>query len=96
MRHERKRARSFEYLVGAGQQRGRHGEAQLLCCLQIDRQREFSRELDWQVTGDGTVQYLVHKIRGTMIAPAQIDPVADQSACDHMLTISVNRWQPHR
>jgi hypothetical protein len=41
------------------------------------------------------MQYLVDKICGTMIAPAQIDPIADQSACDHMFTISVNRWQPN-
>jgi hypothetical protein len=41
----------FDHLVGAREQRGRNGEAERLCGLQIDYQLELGRLLDRQVGG---------------------------------------------
>jgi hypothetical protein len=40
---------SFDCLVSLGEDQGRHGEAEGLRGLQIDRQLEFGRLLDWQI-----------------------------------------------
>ena len=44
----------FDHLVGAGEQRGWHGEAERLCGLEIDHQFEFGRLLNGQVGRLGT------------------------------------------
>src|SRR5580704_7281547 len=41
--------RLLDHLVGDGEQRRRHVEAQRLGSLEIDNQLEFSRLRDWQV-----------------------------------------------
>jgi hypothetical protein len=41
----------FDDLVGAGEQRPRHGEAERLCSLKIDHQHDLDRLLDGQVGG---------------------------------------------
>src|SRR5499427_10301117 len=40
---------SFDHLVGAGEQRRRHVNAERLSGFQVDHQFEFGRLLDWQV-----------------------------------------------
>jgi Adenylate and Guanylate cyclase catalytic domain len=41
---------SFDHLFGAGEQRGRHGEAERLCGLEVDHQFNFSALLDGEVS----------------------------------------------
>src|ERR671911_531070 len=48
-------ARLFDYLVGAGQERGRDRQPEPLRSLEIDDQLEFGRLLDRQVGGPGTL-----------------------------------------
>src|SRR5262245_1337202 len=47
---------SFDYLVGTGEQRGRHFNAECLGCLEIDRQLVLRRRLHREVGGLGTLQ----------------------------------------
>ena len=44
--------------VGAGQHRGRHGEAERLGGLEIDHQLEYRRLLDRQIGGLGAIEDL--------------------------------------
>jgi hypothetical protein len=49
---------SFDDLVGAGEQRRRHLEAECPRRLQVDDEFELGRLLDWQVSGQrGTRAY---------------------------------------
>ena len=41
--------RSFEHIIGASEHRGRNGQPQLFCGLQVDGQIEFGRLFDWKV-----------------------------------------------
>jgi hypothetical protein len=43
-----KTGRLLDHLVGDGEQRWRHVEAERICGLQVDDQLEFSRLLDWK------------------------------------------------
>jgi hypothetical protein len=43
-------ARLFDHLVGAGEQRWRHVEAERLGTLEVDNELEFSRLLNRQIT----------------------------------------------
>src|SRR6516164_6478263 len=49
----------FDHLVGAREQRRRHGEAKRFGSRDIDDQLEFRRLLDWEICGIRTTQYLV-------------------------------------
>jgi hypothetical protein len=46
----------FDHLVGAGEQRLRHGEAEGLSGRQVDHQLELGRLLDRQVGGFGAFE----------------------------------------
>ena len=41
--------RLFDHFVGGGEQRRRHGEAERLCGLEVDRELVLGRCLHWQV-----------------------------------------------
>ena len=49
----------FDHLVGAGEQRGRHGEAERFGRFHIDHQLEFGRLLNGQIGGLGALEDLV-------------------------------------
>jgi hypothetical protein len=49
----------FNHLVGAVQERWRHGEAEHFRGLEIDDQQKFGRKFDWQITGRGAFENFV-------------------------------------
>ena len=87
---------SFNHLVGANEQRRWHSDAESLRRFEVDDQFNVGRKLDRQVGGLGAFQYSVHVVRRTMVAPIQIDAVADKAARIDMLAIAIDRGQPLR
>src|SRR6266581_3309321 len=63
---------SFDHLVGAVEERGRHTETERLRGLEIDDQLELGRLLDWQVCRVGPFQDLINVGGGT---PEQVGTV---------------------
>jgi hypothetical protein len=50
----------FNHLVGGGQHRGRHVEAEYLCGFEIDNKLKCRRLLDWQVAEVCALEDPVH------------------------------------
>ena len=57
--------RLFDHLIGAGKQRGRHGEVERFGGLEIDCQLEFRGYFDWQLTWLFAAQYSIDIECGT-------------------------------
>src|ERR1700722_6658769 len=72
-------ARLFDHLVGAGVQRGWHGEAWRFGCLEIDRQQNSRWLLDWQISGLCSVKNLLHKISGATVVLTPRRAITDQA-----------------
>src|SRR5215471_18034408 len=85
---------SLDHLVGAGEQRRLHRDAQRARRFEIDRQKHLRRKLDRQIPGSGSAQNSVYEAGASIVAPTQIDAVADKSASDDMLAISVDGRKP--
>ena len=50
-----KRTSLFDHIIGAGEDRRRYGQADRLCCLQIDDQLKFRRKLHRKLGRFGTL-----------------------------------------
>ena len=57
--------RLFDHLIGAGKQRGRHGEVERFGGLEVDCQLEFRGYFDWQLTWLFAAQYSIDIECGT-------------------------------
>jgi hypothetical protein len=63
--HMNGHGRLFDHLIGAGKQRGRHGEAERFGGLEVDCQLEFRGYFDWQLTWLFAPQYSIDIECGT-------------------------------
>src|SRR5262249_53732827 len=67
---------SLDHLVGAQQDRGRDIEAKRLGGLEIDRQHDLCRKLDWQIASLGTFQSFINIVGGPLEVCRNINAVA--------------------
>jgi hypothetical protein len=73
-------AHSFDHLVGAGEQRRRHGQTEHPRGLEIDHQLEFGRLDDRQVSWLGTLDYLPSINASLANSSCETRSIADQAA----------------
>src|SRR5262249_32606308 len=69
----------FDHLVGAGENRIRHGQAEGLGGLEIDDELEPGRQLDRQLARLGTIEDAIDIGGRTPVAVGEVLAVADQS-----------------
>src|SRR5215475_2672566 len=84
----------FDHLVGAGENRIRHGQAEGLGGLEIDDELEPGRQLDRQLARLGTIEDAIDIGGGTPVAVGEVLAVADQSSGLYVLPEREDRRQP--
>src|SRR5262245_64734495 len=84
----------LNHLVGAGDERGWHSEAERLGYRNIDDEIEFGRLLDRDVPWLHPAQYLVHKIAGAAEQVWIIWSIRHQTARFDELPYTCDRRQP--
>src|SRR5262245_27721076 len=87
------RAVSFDYLVGAGEERRRHFEAERLGGFSVDHQLEFGRLLDWKIGRLCAFEDFVDVAGGAVNQVGCICPIGDESARFHIFVKSLKRRQ---
>src|SRR5260221_10677727 len=83
---------SFDYFVGALQDRLRHREAERLGGLEVDHQLKFGRLLDWQIGWLGAVEDLAGVNAGLAHGSRLARSIADQAAGSGGFTPRIDRW----
>src|SRR5262245_134597 len=85
---------SFDHLVGAGENRVWHGQAEGLGGLEIDDELEPGRQLDRQLARLGTLEDAIDIGGRTPVAVGEVLAVADQSSGLYVLPEREDRRQP--
>jgi hypothetical protein len=70
----------IDHLVGVGDERRRHVEAQRLGGLEVDRQLELGRKLNWKISRFFTSQDAIDIRRGSSIHIDRVNAVGHQAA----------------
>ena len=71
---------SFDHLVGAGEDRWRHGQTERIRGPEIDDQLECGWLLDWQIGRLGALQDLPDISTDIAISVGQVRSITDQTA----------------
>src|SRR5262245_44382168 len=83
---------SFDYLVGAAQQRHRNGEAECLCGLEVDNQFDFRPLYDWQVGRLIALENAAGVNSGLARRICKTSSIAHKTAGCGILVILIDRW----
>src|SRR3974390_2454366 len=67
----------FDHLVGGGEQRWRHGQAERLGGLEVDHQLETRRLFDWEIAWIGARHNFGNEPCGASILFAKVCPIRD-------------------
>src|SRR5690242_3958034 len=84
-------SRSFNDLVGAGENRLRYCQSERLGGFQVDDQLEFRRLLEWQVSWLGALEDLSGINAALAIDSREARSIADQAACRGELAPLIDR-----
>src|SRR5215472_8557743 len=84
---------SFDHLVGADEDGGRHGETLLRCGLQVNDEIEFRRLLYRQIGGFYALQNSVDIGRGAAPDVKDAGPIRDEAARIDEVAQPVDCWQ---
>src|SRR5262249_60828488 len=74
---------SFDHLIGAGEQRLRHGKAERRRCPHVQHELELCWLLERKIGRIGALQNLVHLARGTSIKFAKTCSIGHETASIH-------------